>query len=209
MPDLVWVFVTIAWVIEALTVGYLMGRRGYDAYGWTITAVALGPLAVPVAVGFVLRPPRSEPRLHRAGLRGRGSIDVLVGVDGSPESAAALSRAVALFKSTASRITLATVIPVDATAEAERLAEADLASACDAHPEFDPSTVVLRGEPVVALRDYVRARGYEVLVLGTRGSGRTKGVLGSVASRFARGAGTPVLLVDDEPELKLPLREAV
>lgn len=76
-------------------------------------------------------------------------------------------------------------------------AEAQLAAACSAHPQLDASAVVLRGEPVAALRDYVRRLGYEVLVVGTRGEGKTRAMLGSVAVALARGAGIPVLLVDD------------
>lgn len=117
MPEIVWVFVAIAWIVEALVLGYVMGRRGYEAYGWTLMAAVLGPLIVPVAVTMLVRPPSREPRILRAGLRGGGSIDVLVGVEGSPESAAAVSRAVALFGAVAGRITLARAIPGDAIAD--------------------------------------------------------------------------------------------
>lgn len=176
-------------------------------------AAVLGPLILPVAVTFVVRPPSREPQFLRTGHRGGGSVDVLVGVDGSPESAAAVSRAVALFGPAAGRITLARVIPVDATPETEQTAEAELDAACAAHPELDAATVVLRGEPIAALRDYLRRLGYEVLVVGTRGTGRSTAVLGSVATGLARGAGIPVLLVDDEPAAdpaaRRHLREAV
>lgn len=56
-----------------------------------------------------------------------------------------------------------------------------LSAACSAHGELDPSAVVLRGEPVAALRDYVNRLGYEVLVVGTRGEGKSRAILGSVA----------------------------
>lgn len=197
MPDVVWVIVAGAWVLEALVLGYVMGRRGYEAYSWTLMAMVLGPLILPVAISYVLRSPSREPKLLRPGHGGAGPIDVLVGVDGSPESAAAVTQAVALFGPRAGRITLARVVPVGATRETEQLAEAELEAACAAHPDLDPSTVVLRGEPIAALREYLRRLGYEVLVVGTRGSGRSKAVLGSAAAGLARGAGIPVLLVDD------------
>lgn len=56
---------------------------------------------------------------------------------------------------------------------------------------------VAAGEPIAALREDLHRLGYEILVVGTRGTGRSKAVLGSVASGLARGAGIPVLLVDD------------
>jgi len=185
------------WIIEAFVLGYVMGRRGYDAYSWTFLGTVLGPIVVVVALSFVFRPPSREPRLLRAGRRGTGSIDVLVGVDGSPESQAAIERVAALFGSSTGRVTLARVVPVDATQETEQRAEAQLAAACSAHPQLDVSAVVLRGEPAAALRDYVRRLGYDVLVVGTRGEGKTHAMLGSVAIALARGAGVPVLLVDD------------
>jgi nucleotide-binding universal stress UspA family protein len=186
-----------AWMLEALALGYIMGRRGYEAYSWTLVGTVLGPIAVVIALTFVFRPPSREPRLLRGGRRGTGSIDVLVGIDGSPAAAAAVHRAGSRFGSSAGRVTLARVVPLDATRETERLAETQLAAACAAHPELEPSTVVLRGEPVAALRDYVNRLGYEILVVGTRGEGKSRAMLGSVAMALARGAGIPVLLVDD------------
>lgn len=201
-----------AWMLEALALGYVMGRRGYEAYSWTFLGIVLGPIAVAVALGSVFRPPSREPRLLHGGRRRTGSTDVLVGIDGSPESSAAVDRAASLFAGSAGRITLARVVPVDATRDSERLAEIQLAAACAAHPELDPSTVVLRGEPVTALRDYVNRLGYDVLVVGTRGGGKTRAMLGSVAMALARGVGIPVLLVDDDTatvETATPIRPAM
>lgn len=185
-----------AWVLEALALGYVMGRRGYEAYSWTLLGMVLGPIAVGVALTFVFRPASREPRLLRGGRPGTGSVDVLVGIDGSTQAAAAVDRVASLLGGSAGRVTLASVVPVDATRESERVAEAQLAAACAAHPELDPSTVLLRGEPVAALRDYVDRLGYEILVVGTRGEGKSRAMLGSVAMALARGAGIPVLLVD-------------
>lgn len=198
MPEAILVVVAAAWVLEALVLGYVMGRRGYEAHSWTLMAMVLGPLVLPVAVSYVVRSPSREPKLLRPGHGGHGPIDVLVGVDGSPESAAAVTQAVALFGPSAGRITLARVVPVDAPRESEQLAEAELDAACAARPDLDPATVVLRGEPIAALREYLHRLGYEVLVVGTRGTGGTKAVLVSVAAGLARGAGIPVLLVGDD-----------
>lgn len=185
------------WMLEALLLGYVMGRRGYDAYGWTTVATFVGPIAVGVAIYYVRRHPSREPRVLHGGRPGAGSLDVLVGIDGSSEATAALDRVAALFAGAAGRITLARVVPVDAAPEIERTAEQQLTDARATHPELDPSTVLLRGEPVETLRDYVDRLGYELLAVGTRGEGKTRAMLGSVAMALARGAGIPVLLVDE------------
>lgn len=161
-----------AWVVEALLLGYVMRRRGFDAYAWTLIGISLGPIAVGVALFVEFHPPSREPRLWREGRRGTGAIDVLVGIDGSPESSPAVDRVAALFGARCGRA---------------------------AHPELGTAAVVLRGEPVAALRDYVNRLGYEVLAVGTRGEAQTFAALGSVAAALARGATTPVLLVDDNP----------
>ena len=191
------VIVAGAWMVEALALGYLMGRRGYEAYSWTLIGAMLGPIGVAVAISFWFRPPSREPLMLGGGRRGSGSLDVLVGIDGSPEAHAAVRRAASLFGDGVGRLTLARVVPLDATRESERVAETQLAEAAAAHPGLQPSTVLLRGEPVAALREYVSRLGYDVLVVGTRGEGKTHAVLGSVATALARGAGIPVLLVDD------------
>jgi nucleotide-binding universal stress UspA family protein len=135
------------------------------------------------------------PRLIHTGRVHRGALRVLVGVDDSPESKAAVDQAARLFGATAGSVTLVRVIPLDATAETEREAETELKTAVSAHVAIEASAVVLRGEPVHALRDYAQKYESDVLVVGTRGAGLSKALMGSVASGLARGAGIPVLLV--------------
>lgn len=200
MPEIVWGVWVVVWFVEALVIGFVMGRRGYEAYGWTILGAVFGPLILPLVITFFFRPPVREPKPLRAGHLGEGPVDVLVGVDGSVESSAAVARAISLFGSVAGRVTLARVVPMDATIETERRAEAELEMACSDHPASDPSTVLLRGEPVAALSEHARRHDYDVLVAGTRGLGRSKALLGSVAVGLARGAGIPVLLVDADRE---------
>jgi len=186
-----------AWIVEAIVLGFVMGRHGYEPGLWLFVGFVFGPIAVMLALSAVLRPPAHEPHLLHGGHRRSGRIDVLVGIDGSAESAAAVGRVLDLFGDRVGRVTLARVVAIDASLDVERDAAAELAAACAAHPELDPSTVVLRGTPASALRDYVERLGYEVLVVGTRGEGRSHAPLGSVAVALARGVGVPVLLVDD------------
>jgi nucleotide-binding universal stress UspA family protein len=187
-----------AWVLVALALGFVMARNGYQAGLWIFVGVVLGPIGVLLALSAVLRPGAHEAQLLRGGHRRPGRVDVLVGIDGSPESEAAVDRVLDLLGDGVGRITLARVIPIDASLDLEREAAAELATACETHPDLDPSTVVLRGQPAAALCDYVRRLGYEMLVIGTRGEGKARAPLGSVALMLARGAGIPVLLVDDD-----------
>lgn len=184
------------WVVEAFVLGYVMGRRGYEGFAWTVVGMALGPIAVVVALYYVRRPPSREPVVLHLGRHGRGHVDVLVGVDGSPESIAAIRHARALLGSRIGRLTIATVVAVDATPDNEHRARHLLQDAAAEAGGLDPNIVVLRGSPVVSLRHYAETLGYELIAVGTRGEGRTHALVGSVATGLSRGRGVPVLLVD-------------
>lgn len=143
MGELIVVLAAAAWLVEALTLGYVMGRRGYEAYAWTAIAALLGPIAVVVAVRVLIRPPPREPRLLHGGRRGPGSLDVLVGIDGSAESLAVLDRLASQLRDTVGRVTLARVVTLDAEPESEAAAERQLAAARSTHPELGAATVAL------------------------------------------------------------------
>lgn len=186
----------VAWVVVGLALGWFMGRRGYEAYTWALIGVVLGPIAVALAVVWVLRPPAHEPvLLHRGGGKRAGALDVLVAFDGSPESCGALATVERLFGDRIGRLMLACVVPIDAPVDVVHDAEQTLDGGC-ARVREDASTVLLRGKPAEELRSYALRLGYDVLALGTRGQGRSHALLGSVASALVRGAGVPVVLAD-------------
>lgn len=196
-----------AWIIEAVAVGYAMARRGFDQFAWTAIAIGIGPIVLPFAFSSNRKPEIPQPTLVHAGGTGDGEVDVLVGIDGSPESAAALRHAQTLLGSRVGRLTLAHVIPIDAGSDAEKDAMKALAEAASKNAK-DATQLVLRGRPVDALRNYADRLGYELLAVGTRGHGETRSLIGSVATGLARGTGVPVLLVDaDESETRTNGRE--
>lgn len=191
------VVVFVGWVALGFVVGWVMGRRGFEPYTWTLLGVVLGPIAVVIAVAWIVRPPAWEPQLLRAGdvERRAGTTDVLVAWDGSPEARAALRAVESLVGDRVGRLTFARVVAIDAPPDAVRAAEAELDAACASRvPGPSPSTVLLRGQPAVALKEYAHRQGYDVLALGTRGVGRSHALLGSVASALVRGAGLPVVM---------------
>lgn len=60
-----------------------------------------------------------------------------------------------------------------------------------------------------ALQDHAVAEGHDLLVVGCRGRGMAKLVLGSCASRLACSSRVPVMLIPEEPaaavtELRVP-----
>jgi hypothetical protein len=105
-----------AWVGAGLLVALVMGRHGHDPFAWWLLGTVLGPLVVPLVISAE-RHRAERARLVRAGEPGRGPVDVLVGIDGSPEAAAALATVLDLLGPRLGRLALATVTDLDASVE--------------------------------------------------------------------------------------------
>lgn len=182
------------WLSVGLTLSLVMGRRGHDAFGWLILGTLFGPLGAIFAVEArqeeQMRPELVAPeRSH-----GSGPVDVLAGLDGSSESRAALAAAIGLLGPRLGRLTLATVIPYDTGVATQRTARAELerqGAAVEAGPELE----LLHGRPGPVLLQHAAEGGYDLLVIGTRGAGAAKALLGSTAVDVAESAKIPVLLI--------------
>jgi nucleotide-binding universal stress UspA family protein len=198
------------WLGVGLLVAFVMGRNGHDPFAWWLLGTILGPLVVPLAVSAERRG-AERPRQLRAGVPGRGPVDVLVGVDGSAEAAAALATMLDLLGSRIGRLTLAAVTDLDASVEHDRqlaLARMQLQRQAETvqawlsgqprTPDEDgpgiPDLVLLAGHPAAALQRLAIEGGYDLLVVGTRGAGLSKVLLGSTATALAAHAKVPVLL---------------
>jgi nucleotide-binding universal stress UspA family protein len=192
------VAIAAAWVSIGLVLSIVMGRRGHNTAGWLVLGTLVGPLAVVLAIDSERNEARLEPAPLPGGPRapaGSGPVDLLVGFDGSPESAAALDAAMGLLGPRIGRLTVATVVPFGGVREQERRAGEELRRLEAGMPGRGVELEVLHGHPATALQDFAAAGGYELIVIGTRGTGITKAILGSAASELARGSDVPVLLV--------------
>jgi nucleotide-binding universal stress UspA family protein len=185
------------WLSVGLTLSLVMGRRGHDAFGWLILGTLFGPLGAILAVE-ARGEERARPEMVAPPQSDRvGPVDVLVGVDGSPESAAALAAATALLGPSLGRLTLATVIPYDSGVARQRTARAELerlGGTVDSGPELE----LLHGRAGPALLEHAAVGGYDMLVIGTRGAGASKALLGSTAADIAESAKLPVLLMGSD-----------
>jgi nucleotide-binding universal stress UspA family protein len=197
------------WIGVGLLLALLMGRRGHDPFAWWLLGTTLGPLALPLAISAERH---REDRVWpvRAGRPGQGPVDVLVGLDGSAEAAAALATVLDLLGPRLGRLTLATVTGLDASVEHDRaLARAraelerqgrlvQLRLSTRQHGPDDgrrvPALVLVAGRPAEALQRLAVEGGYDLLVVGTRGAGLSKVLLGSTATTLAAHAMLPVLL---------------
>jgi nucleotide-binding universal stress UspA family protein len=192
----------------------VMGRLGYSPFAWGLLGLLLGPIALLLALVEVRNERPRWTRLVASGDPGGGPVDVLVGIDGSPESAAATTAALELLGGRVGRLTLVAVTEIDDSyagreerarlqGELERQAEAvrnwlrERDGPVQAKQTVVPELKLLAGQPATTLDTIAAADGYDLLVVGARGAGLSSVLLGSVASRLAARASVPVLVVDD------------
>ena len=185
---LIWLAVTLS---IGITLAVLMGRRGHSTFEWFLLGTILGPIALPLAWGRIGSEPAAPNRevVDAAPARGAGPVDVLVGIDGSAESETALRTAVEILGPRIGRLTLAGVTEFDygsqqAQADTKRALEGLRAMAASAKVS-GPGIVVLSGRPADALPEYVLRESYQLLVVGRRGRGASKAILGSTAAQLA------------------------
>lgn len=195
----IFIVVALAWGLLGVSTALVMGRRGHQPFMWLMLGIVFGPLVLPLAVNALLhdRPGLFE-RLS-GGRSGTGSVDVLAGTDGSPEAESACRSAIHMLGSRLGRLTLAAVVDYDVAvgsglAEEDERAKAGLMRTAHA-TGLRPEAILLSGRPAEVLRKYAVEQGYDLIVVGRRGHGASRLLLGSVADALARGGEVPVLIV--------------
>lgn len=193
----------VAWILCGVVTGFVMRRRGHDFFVWLALGSVLGPLVFPLAV---------ENARHDSDIKSEtrdraypGALDVLVGLDGSAESAQALRSAIGMIE--ASSLTVATVLDYDAHSsptggEMREAATQMLEAAAKTVTHPDLRSEILFGPPDEALIDFATSNGIELIVVGARGHGASEALFGSVTRKLVGGSEVPVLVgaMADEPK---------
>jgi nucleotide-binding universal stress UspA family protein len=197
---------TLAGIGIGLLLALVMGRHGHDPFAWWLLGTLLGPLALPLALSAEWCQAERAQQL-RIGVPGRGPVDVLVGLDGAPQAGAALLTVLNLLGPQLGPLTLATVVDLDASVEPEprkgpgarradqiRMRLWSPSQEPDEHRRPFPDLILLPGQPAEALPRLAAEGAYDLVVVGGRGSGLSKVLLGSTATTLAAQAKVPVLL---------------
>jgi nucleotide-binding universal stress UspA family protein len=199
---LVWAGIVIA---SMLVASWLALRWGRDPFGWALLAAVLGPIALIGLVGaHQSDTARPEPFEH-AGARRAGTEELLAAVDGSPSSVR-VARYIAESHPHATEVALLAVLPHEARPSASGAAQEEHQRQVDAVTSEARKIIEAAGVPVRIVVGYgvpgetiVRAADEEhanVIVIGRKGAGLTKALLGSTSDYVVKHARQPVLVVD-------------
>ena len=152
--------------------------------------------------------------------------NILVSVDGSPDSERALDEAIDLARAANARLTILTAIvhppswayngvnagvAQNLAVDLEKEAKQILREAEERVPEDVPVTTVLSPDPIrKALMKRVQEGGHDLVIMGSRGRGAMAStVLGSVSHHMLHHSPAPVLVVHADRQEAPPAREEV
>ncbi|WP_084495202.1 universal stress protein [Nocardia shimofusensis] len=205
------VFVVV-WVLIGLATGLWMARRGHDVR-WTLIAVILGPLFVPIAYERAERGPRSVEAKPvgrwEAATSDAGELRVMVGYDGSAQAQHALQAALSLFGSGKGVLELVAVVSYDDETDPDsavlHTAKQKLAEVAAAVQEAPVGYAILAGPPGQCLRWFAEDQRADVVVVGKRGRGMSTRMLGSVTEYLTAHCDVPVLVVGSSDSASGPL----
>ncbi|MEV0964196.1 MULTISPECIES: universal stress protein [unclassified Streptomyces] len=203
MSDLAFVLVVVgAWIAIGLVTAWWMARRGYHHWGWLLMGAVFGPILALVASERI-QPRRGGPLARmEVGAPGPGGLRVLVGVDGSAASQAALDLAVELLGPYAKALVAVEVVGYDAADDAGDPSIAAARSRLAAVAERSGGRVtecdIISGPPAQALVNYAGEQGFDLIVVGTHGSGLSRRLLGNVARELVRQHTVPVLVTGEQ-----------
>ena len=194
---ILWLALVIA---SAVLASYFAHRWGRDPFGWILLCAAMGPIALVALLG-TRQSDRARPARHPEIGAQPGNGPIVVACDGSKVSAR-LGEQAAAYR-TGRDVILLTVLPYEAERQDEsaevRDRAGDMTHAVSTllGERGIPSQIVVRygppGEVVVAFANEV---GASLIIIGRRGSGLTRSLLGSVSRHVVEHAQVPVALVN-------------
>jgi nucleotide-binding universal stress UspA family protein len=190
----------IAWlaivIVTAVVASFLAHRWGRDPFGWVLLSAAMGPIALAGLIGV-----HSADRARgREGIASTKGGAIVVACDGSDVSGR-LAQHVLAGTSRDQDIVLLAVLPFDAQqapgGEAEKNAQRMTVGVSDAleRDGRSPRVVVRYGQPGEAIVRFADEETASLIVIGRRGSGLTRALLGSVSGHVVQHAKAPVALV--------------
>ena len=198
----VWLAVVLA---TMLVVTYLALRWGRDPFGWLLLSAAMGPIAVVALIGTrqsdVKRRPAPAAGPVSQAVDGRR---ILIACDGSP-AGPTLARHVASMPRDGIEAVVLTVLPHEAQPGAHPRSQADYQDRVETaagqvltllrEAGIDARSVVAFGVPGEEIVRVAEAEQAALVIIGRRGAGLSRALLGSTSDYVVKHATRPVTVV--------------
>lgn len=189
------------WISIGLATAWWMARKGFRHPGWSFMGIIFGPILA-LAASERTQLHRLGPLAHtEVGPPGPGGLRVLVGVDGSPQSLAALDQAANLLGPYAQALVAVEVVGYDTpdseTDSSVTAAKNHLKAAAERAAGRVTHCDIISGPPAQALMTYAREQDVDLIVVGTHGRGLSRRLLGNVAQQLVRQQSVPVLVIGE------------
>lgn len=200
---LIWALI----VIVSMAMNVLLAHRwGRDPFGWAMLAAGMGPMAIVALLG-TRKSDVAHPQPFEAGGQpssaAAGTRTVVAAVDSS-DAGVHVARYICEHV-VGARVELLTVLPrewhaVEGTvAEPDRQAHIDTATSAPLgllrKAGIAANVVVGYGEPGEEIVRLAAIHNADLIVVGRRGAGLTKALLGSVSDHVVKCAERPVVIV--------------
>lgn len=189
------------WSSIGLLASLLFRRHGHNFVLFAGLGLWLGPFVI-LIMRSVSRDQRAVVRVLREGTASDGWIDVLVGIDGTPESVAGVEHVLTMLAPCIRRIRLVSALDGE-TANTPRAFETDNALEVELREAshalgFDGAELAfVTGRADRALVSHATEEGFDVIVVSGRHHRVLSTLLGSTVERLARDSGVPVIIGSD------------
>lgn len=187
-------------LVSMLIVAYLARRWGHDPFGWLFLAAVMGPIAIIALVGTRHRD--QEVSRNAPVAVARESSPIIVACDGSPASADAARYVLASHADAPVVLLMVEAHEAEPRNDAERDEQRarlvkTIAPAANVlrSAGVDLEEMVAYGNPGEQIVRCADANGARAIIIGRRGAGLSRALLGSVSDYVVKHAKQPVLVI--------------
>jgi len=195
-----WVSLAV-WLLGGLAGYYYLYRHGHPSGVWLLGSLILGPFSLLVFIDRVER--TSHVLVERPAVDASGT-KVVVGMDGSPDSEHALAVATTVMGDRRCCLVLCEVVDYDTEIDPSGAGVSEatdrLEEVAKTLTDHNVTVEVVAGRPVQALAEVAERHDADMVVVGTRGRGVSRRLLGSVAEGLLAQSRRPVMVTHQGSE---------
>lgn len=193
-------------IVSMVIVSYLAVRWGREPFGWALLTAVLGPIALAGLLGTRQSDLQKPKQFERMSNGGRTATSCVVApVDGSAATER-VARYITQMHAGEADVLLLAVLPHEMRTRTTPQQESEHTATVEsmtrnARAIIDDAGMPYRvtvgyGSPGAEIVRFAEEENADLIVIGRRGSGLSKALLGSVSDHVVKNATRPVVVVD-------------